>query len=244
MAGNPLSVKQRVLTQARLLVQKAGYDLTRDPFRHRFLYALEQHGISTVLDIGANSGQFGSALRRAGYRGAVVSVEPLQAAFDELLLATRGDAQWTVERAAVADEAGTITMNVAGNSVSSSVLPMLDRHTEAAPQTRYVATEDVAAITVDELVARHRLDPATTLLKIDVQGFERAVLAGAATTLDRFAGVRTELSLVALYEGQALMAEIVTLLAGHGLNLWLVEPGFTETVTRRQLQVDGTFYRE
>jgi hypothetical protein len=96
---------------------------------------------------------------------------------------------------------------------------------------------------VDEIVTAHDLDPERTLLKIDVQGYERDVLDGAVKTLPAFLGVRTEMSLVPLYEGQALMPEIVELLARHGFELWHVEPGFTEPGTRRLLQLDGVFFR-
>jgi hypothetical protein len=101
----------------------------------------------------------------------------------------------------------------------------------------------VPATTVDDLVARHGLVPEVTLLKIDVQGYERAVLDGAAATLGQFRAVRTELSLVPLYDGQPLLAQMVEYLAGQGLDLWLIEPGFSEPVTRRLLQLDGVFVR-
>ncbi|PZS29885.1 MAG: FkbM family methyltransferase [Pseudonocardiales bacterium] len=239
MAGAAL----RAITQIRLLVNRAGFDLTREHLKHSFVPALAQHGITSVLDIGANSGQFGHALRRASFRGRIVSVEPLAAAYDELQARTRTDPRWTAERAAVSDRPGVVTVNVAGNSVSSSVLPMLDRHAEAAPESRYVATEDVEATTVDALVARHELAPASTLLKIDVQGYEQSVMDGAAVTLSQFGAVRTEMSLVPLYEGQALLPEIIDRLTGLGLDLWFVEPGFVEPATRRLLQLDGTFFR-
>jgi hypothetical protein len=134
-------------------------------------------------------------------------------------------------------------MNVSANSVSSSVLPMLDTHADVAPHSRYVTTEDVPATTVDELVSRLGIDPGTALLKIDVQGYEKSVLDGAPGTLKRFAGVRTELSLTSLYDGQALLPDIVRYLADAGLDLWLIEPGFRDTATRRLLQLDGTFFR-
>ncbi|GAB2479108.1 class I SAM-dependent methyltransferase [Jatrophihabitans fulvus] len=237
------SFKRRALVRARLAVQATGFDVVREDFKHRFVPTLEHHRIETVVDIGANTGQFGHALRRANWPGRIVSVEPLRSAFDELRAAAAGDQDWSVERVAISDRPGTITMNVAGNSVSSSVLPMLERHTEAAPQTAYVATEEVEATTVDALVEKHGIDLARTLLKVDVQGFERAVLAGATATLPHVAGVRSELSLVPLYDGQALMDEVVSLLGGHGLDLWLIEPGFSDPRTRRLLQADGTFYR-
>lgn len=237
----PLS--RRVMVRARLLVQAAGYDIVRDPFKHKFLPALAQHGITAALDVGANTGQFGEELRRGKFGGRIVSVEPLRDAFDKLQRVAAGDANWAVERAAVAAVPGTITMNVSENSVSSSVLPMLDRSVQAAPQTRYVATEEVTATTVDELVERHGLVPESTLLKVDVQGFESAVLDGAKETLPRFGAVRLEMSLVPLYDGEVLMPEMTSRLADAGFELWLVAPGFTEPGTQRLLQLDGVFFR-
>lgn len=236
-------VVARALHQAKMLVHRAGFDVSRDTFKHRFVYQMLQHGIDTVLDVGANTGQFGTLLRQSKFTGQIHSVEPLQSAYAALSSAAAGDPRWTVQRAAVSAEPGTLTMNVSGNSVSSSVLPMLDRHASAAPSAQYVATEDVPATTVDEIVKTIGLDPERTLLKIDVQGYERAVFDGAAATLPSFRGVRTEMSLVQLYEGQALMPEIVDLLARHGFELWFVDPGFTEPNTRRLLQLDGVFFR-
>jgi FkbM family methyltransferase len=241
--ANSRSLAGRAVEQAVLLANRLGIDVTRELFKHRFLPALAGRGVDTVLDIGANTGQFGRQLRRAGYRDRIHSVEPLADAFAQLQRAAGRDRRWTVERAAVSDAAGTLTMNVSQNSVSSSVLPILERSVAAAPQTRYVATEPVPATTVDDLVAEHRLVPDRTLLKVDVQGYEQAVLAGAAKTLERFAAIRTEMSLVALYEGQVLMPELVEALTGRGFELWFLEPGFSEPGTRRLLQLDGVFLR-
>lgn len=224
-------------------LHRLGLDLIHDPFRYRFMHVLQQCAITGVLDVGANVGQFGDDLRTCGYRGRIVSVEPLQSAFAELDAHVRRDPQWQAERAAVSRTSGNLTMNVSANSVSSSALPLLDRHAAAAPASEYVRTEDVPATTVDELVARHDIDPSSALLKVDVQGYEMPVLEGAAATLPRLAMVRTELSLVALYDGQALMPEVVDHLKSHGLELWSIEPGFAEPGTRRLLQVDGVFVR-
>lgn len=235
-------VAVRAVSTVRRLVNRAGFDVVRDPTR-QFATALQQHGVTTVIDIGANVGQFGESLRRTGFTGRIHSVEPLQVAYDQLSARVRAEANWTAERAAVSHAPGTVTMNVAGNSVSSSVLPMLGTHAEAAPRSRYVATEEVPATTVDEMAARLGIEPETTLLKIDVQGYEKSVLDGATATLPRFVGVRTELSLTPLYDGQALLAEVVRYLEDAGLELWYVEPGFRDPATRRLLQLDGTFFR-
>lgn len=238
-----LSLVHRATHRAKLLVHRAGFDVTRDTFKYRFVYQVREHGIETVLDIGANTGQFAVLMRQSGFTGRIHSVEPLQSAYTRLQAAARRDPRWTVQRAAVGAEEGTLTMNVSGNSVSSSVLPMLERHASAAPSAQYVAQEDVPATTVDDIVRAQDLDPERTLLKIDVQGYEKAVLDGASKTLPAFRAVRTEMSLVPLYEGQVLMPELVAELAALGFDLWFIEPGFVEPATRRLLQLDGMFFR-
>ena len=226
-----------------MLVHRAGFDVTRDVFKHTFVAQVLSHEIDTVLDIGANAGQFARLLRRSGFPGRIHSVEPLRSAYERLAAAASRDPGWTTERAAVSAEPGTLTMNVSGNSVSSSVLPMLDLHATAAPTAQYVGQEEVAATTVDEIVTARDLVPERTLLKIDVQGYEKEVLDGATKTLPAFRGVRTEMSLVPLYEGQALLPEVMSMLAAQGFELWFVEPGFSDPETRRLLQLDGVFFR-
>lgn len=226
-----------------MVAHRAGFDVTRETFKRHFVASLRQHGIDAVLDIGANTGQFAEELRRAAFTGHIVSVEPLGDAFAVLERAAQEDSTWLTHRAAVGAHAGVLTMNVAGNSVSSSVLPMLARHSDAAPQTAYVSTEDVPATTVVDLVQRYGLEPSRTLLKIDVQGYEQPVLAGASPLLAEFAGVRTEMSLVPLYDGQVLMPEIMSHLLDRGFEMWTIEPGFVEPSTGRLLQADGVFFR-
>lgn len=226
-----------------MLAYRAGFDVTRDAFKHGFVHQMRQHDVAAVLDIGANVGQFGRLLRQAKFGGRIHSVEPLQSAYERLAATAASDARWTTQRAAVSGESGTLTINVSSNSVSSSVLPMLEQHAAAAPAAQYVEQESVPATTVDEIVTDHDLTPERTLLKIDVQGYERDVLDGAVKTLPSFVGVRTEMSLVALYDGQALMPEIIDILGRNGFQLWHIEPGFTEPGSRRLLQVDGVFFR-
>ena len=202
MAGGARGLAWQAAVRLRAGINRAGFDLHRDHFRSRFVAFLRDRDIDAVLDVGANTGQFGQALRQAKFAGRILSVEPLSAAYEALAARAGSDPRWDTERAAVSDAPGTITMNVSGNSVSSSVLPMLDTHADAAPASRYVSVEEVSATTVDELMRRHRLRAETTLLKIDVQGYEKAVLDGAAATLARIGGVKTELSLVPLYDGR------------------------------------------
>jgi FkbM family methyltransferase len=206
--------------------------------------SLKAHRVNLVLDVGANTGQFGSHLRELGYLGRIVSFEPLTAAHEQLLEAASGDPLWTVaERMAVGSTEGEIQIHIAGNSVSSSVLPMLDAHSAAAPESVYVGTETVPVHTLD-LAARSYLQTGSvSFLKVDTQGYEEQVLHGAAELLKSVQGLQIELSFVPLYEGQRLYDEMISELSALGFEIWGIAPAFVDPRTGRLLQVDATFFR-
>lgn len=202
------------------------------------------HRIDAVIDVGANDGGYGRFLREGGFRGAILSFEPLSVAHAALTVAAARDPDWHVApRMALGEADGTADIHVAGNSTSSSLLPMRALHVDAAPKSKYVGIEHVPVRTLDGV--RHAaIDRATRiLLKIDTQGYEMPVLRGAAALLRRVTGVQLELSLAPLYEGQALYREIIDTLADAGLELWNVLPGFVDPSSGRMLQFDGVFFR-
>lgn len=212
----------------------------------RLAMLLERLQTAVVIDIGANEGQFAADLRIAGYRGQIVSVEPLSAAHAALIRAAAKDSQWTIaDRCAVGAAEGKATLHVAGNSVSSSLREMTAAHLDAAAYSKYVGTEEVRVVTLADLIAQYGgASDARVFIKLDVQGHERDVLDGAGDLLDTISGIQLELSLVELYAGQALMPAQVDFLAKHGLAVWSLDRGFMDGNTGRLLQCDGTFVRE
>ena len=80
-------------------------------------------------------------------------------------------------------------------------------------------------------------------LKIDTQGYERAVLDGAAKTLPKLAGLQVELSLTPLYEGEADWRALVEHIEAAGFELSFVLPGYYDRHLKRMLQFDGVFMR-
>jgi FkbM family methyltransferase len=206
---------------------------------------LSWHRIDLIFDVGANTGQFGRELRReVGFTGRIVSFEPMRAAHERLGEAAGKDPLWDVApRAAIGAQEGTVTINVARNSVSSSVLPMLESHVRAAPDSRYTDAETVRLATLDVLTPDYFRQDSTAFLKVDTQGYESEVLKGAPRTLARVTGVQLELSLIPLYTGQLLMPELLEFMREAGFDLWAITPAFTDPRNGRLLQVDAAFFR-
>jgi FkbM family methyltransferase len=233
----------------KIFARQFGIELRRyDPAQSevaRLVAVMLHHGVDLVLDVGANEGTYAKMLRDGGYTGGLISFEPLEAAHRALNVAAAGDAAWVVApRVAVGHVDGEIEINVAGNSTSSSILAMKEAHRQAAPASSYVARERVKLIKLDSYVHPMLQDVRAPFLKIDTQGYEASVLDGAESTLNRVAGVQIELSLIALYEGQALYLELIQRLLQKGFVLWGISPGFVDKRTGRLLQFDGIFFRE
>jgi FkbM family methyltransferase len=200
--------------------------------------------IDLIFDIGANQGQFATEVRRGGYAGKIVSFEPLSDAYGKLLQASADDTAWEVyPRCALGHHNGEAEINIAGNSLSSSILPMLDAHRTAAPESIYVGREIVQVKTLDTVAAPYLQSASAPFLKIDTQGYESQVLDGAGVTLPLVKGVLVELSLLPLYEGHLLWVDMIERLEAAGFVLWAFDPVFSDPRDGRTLQIDGVFYR-
>jgi FkbM family methyltransferase len=244
------SLRARAAETVQRGLRRAGYEL--HPYRPgptlydedvRRVKLLRSEGIGTVLDVGANAGQYAQRLRAAGYTGRIVSFEPLADAFAALERAAAADGAWEARRMALSDADGEAEIHVAANSWSSSLLDMGERHLASAPESAYVGSQRVATARLDSIWDELIGPGEQPFLKLDVQGFELHVLEGAEEHLDRVAGVQAELALVHLYEGDSLWREVVDHLEARGFELAGLEPGFEDPESGRMLQADGIFLR-
>jgi FkbM family methyltransferase len=201
----------------------------------------ERHA-TVVLDVGANRGGFVDRLRGSGYEGRVISFEPLPEPFGVLARRAAGDPLWDAAETALSDTSGHAPMRRSGSGdVTSSLLPTAEAMVEALPEAAPGERVEVSVSTVDAEVASRLSESDRPFLKIDTQGNELAVLQGGRTALARTVGVLAELSLIELYDGQALFAEIVDWLAERGFPLLAMAPAFHDPRTGRLLQVDALF---
>ncbi|BCA57119.1 hypothetical protein W02_42590 [Nitrospira sp. KM1] len=234
-------------SSVKACLRKWGYVVSRYDFRLDPLAVRERlfetRGIDLVYDIGANVGQFALELRRSGYRGRIISFEPLESAFHTLSETAESDPRWEACNYALGDQDSTAEINVARNSWSSSLLSILPIHVSAAPHSAYVGTQTVRVRTLDSVFWTYCKPEDRVFIKIDTQGFAKNVLVGSEHTLERVDGLQIEMSLVPLYEGEPLIDELISFLRGKGFTLAYVSPEFFDERTGQQLQVNGLFLR-
>jgi FkbM family methyltransferase len=224
--------------QTKELAHRLGVEISRyRPLAARVVTRLD--GVPVVIDVGANRGQYATELRRRGYRGEIVSFEPLEAAFEHLASAVAADAGWTCHRLALGADAGEASMHVASNLASSSLLAMGHGHRSAAPSVSVTGRETVPVARLDDVLDDER----PCLLKLDVQGYEDRVLDGASRTLARAVLLQCELCTGDLYSGQATVRGIVDRLDDCGFELVDLEPVFWDGKDRRVVAVDALFAR-
>ena len=215
------------------------------PPENRVVAILRSRHLDAVIDVGAAHGEYTRGLRSGGYTGKVICAEPLPDVHEILTRRTKELADVVIlPRTAVGAEEGSAEINVAGNRVSSSILPMLDTHRNAAPQSAYVDVVATPVTTLDRIFAEHVPEAERVFVKIDTQGYEGQVLAGLRAERPRLIGLQIELSLTPLYEGQVLWRELIKGLCDEGFEIWDVIPGFRSPETGRLLQIDAVLFRE
>jgi FkbM family methyltransferase len=217
-----------------------------EPGSYRRLRALIKHyKVNHVLDVGAFQGQFGCLLIHTfNYQGKITSFEPVTSFFQQLKQSARPfQDRWRTLNLALGNTCGEATIQIAGNAYSSSLLPMLAQHEAAAPGSAYIEKQTIQIATLDSLL-ESVIEPKDNLyLKVDVQGFERQVLAGAQHSLAKISTVQLEVSLVELYQGETLLNEMLDYMHGLRFDPVLLIPGFANEQTGELLQVDVVFHR-
>src|SRR5437764_1356130 len=204
-------------------LRKLGYDIVKlhrtTPTALRRQRLFEAHRIDLVLDVGAHTGQYVVELRRNGYKGRIVSFEPLSLAYRRLTRTASGDVLWKTVKLGLGDQNTTASINISRNEYSSSLLSILPKHLQAEPESKYIGAEEITVRTLDSILPDYLASATNIYLKIDTQGFERRVIEGARNSLNKICGIQMEMSLAPLYENESLFPELLQLMFELGYDL-------------------------
>ncbi|MBK6799214.1 MAG: FkbM family methyltransferase [Acidobacteria bacterium] len=204
--ANRLNATIRYLETPRLL-SHIGHDITTDVFQkldQPWFHALK---IGTVLDIGANVGQFASTMHAVIPEAVIYSFEPVPACFEQLLHRMQRAPQFKGFNLALGDMAGELTFESNQFAPSSSLLKMAEAHKKEFPYTAESHTIRVKVERLDDFVI-NLATPGGLMIKIDVQGYEDRVLIGGEQTIKSAEMVLIETSFEMLYEGETLFPEV------------------------------------
>ncbi|MDA7891099.1 FkbM family methyltransferase [Akkermansiaceae bacterium] len=203
---------------------------------------LKNEDPDVILDVGANRGQFAMDLIRNGWNSDIISFEPMSVEHSVLRKRAERYENWRVwDRCAVGEKSDSLEIKIANNSVSSSLLSTTEKHLNAEPSSRSEKTEKVPVINLSSVLKC--LNYESIAIKIDVQGYEKAVLLGLMDRWDRITMLIVELSQVELYLGQWLEENVIEFLDSKGFELITRIPGFIDPISGMTLQYDGVFKR-
>jgi FkbM family methyltransferase len=193
-------------------------------FQHRVLCSAEHRHVlvrdlATIIDIGANRGQFALACREWAANAKVKSFEPLSGPAKIYRKLFASDPNAILYESAIGLRNGSSLMHISARDDSSSLLPIAPLQTEKYPGTDEVGITEVRIAPLSVFLgAEEILAPA--MLKLDVQGYELEALAGCEPLLRRFEWVYCECSFVELYSGQKMAHEVIEWLSARGFVLF------------------------
>jgi FkbM family methyltransferase len=197
--------------------------------------------LDTVVDIGANRGQFALCIRRLYPEAEIFSFEPLAKAATKYLAVFKGDRRTHLFRKAVSTTGGSATLHVTQWDVSSSLLPIAEAQMNNFPLAKESRQETVSLARLSDCVEAESI-AGTALLKLDVQGYELSALQGCEDLLPSFTYVYLEASFIELYVGQPLAGDLIAYLSSHGFTLACVA-NLSCGKSRRPIQADFLFSR-
>ena len=225
----------------RIIKDKIKHKLNRPLQRRKKL--LNHFGITKILDVGANTGQYAQELRKINFEGEIISFEPISSIFGVLKSNLKNDPKCKVKNFALGDKNETKTINIAKNLASSSFFSRAKHLEENAQYTEYINEEKVEIKILDSIFDTICSANDIIFLKLDTQGYEKNILNGAKESLKKIKGVQIELALKPSYNDAPGYKEIFKIIEEAGFTLFSIEEGFEDEKTGQLLEIDAIFFK-
>lgn len=207
---------------------------------------LRQLKVNCVLDVGANVGQYGLMLRRLGYKGHIVSFEPGPETFEKLRATAESDPQWSVYPLALGRTNDSADFHITSMSeFSSFLLPDVNTKLGAFDGAHVSRTEKVVVRRLDAVldsVSRH-VEDQRYFLKMDTQGYDLEVFAGAGEKVNQLVGLQSEIGVVPYYEKMPRLLEAIGVYEASGFEICGLFPVSRQSRTLRVNEFDCIMVR-
>lgn len=205
---------------------------------------LALYDANCVFDVGANSGQYARRLRRLGYTGRIVSFEPTSETFARLEKAAAQDPDWHVYRCGLGREETTAEIHTGWKTMNSLLGPS-DYGRDRYSRFDTSDTEEIRVRRLDGVMdeALEGLADPRPYLKMDTQGYDLEVFAGAGKRIEEFVGMQSEVAVLRLYEGSPGMGEAVAAYEAAGFGITGMYPVTREATTGRVIEFDCVLMR-
>jgi len=207
---------------------------------HKAWRFLGDRSVRTVIDVGANGGQFAMMVHEICPAARILSFEPLPDCFRDLETTCDRIPGAKAFNVALGASSGTALLNRSAFSPSSSLLPMASRHKALWPKTAEQRPVEVRVCRLDDAIAGIDLE-GPVVAKIDVQGFEHRVIEGGERTLAAADIVVVEVAYETLYEGQARFDDLYSALRRLGFEFRGHIEQFVDDRTGRIVFADALF---
>jgi len=229
-------------------------DLTRMAAETKAAVSLETHlsrlityyAPDCLFDVGAHDGGFARMIRRLGYEGWIVSFEPLPHLAQKLREHAAGDEKWRIEECALGAKCGEMTFHqMAGDVFSSFLLPEFGQPDKYAASNAMVRSLPVRVATVDTVwrETRSKLGVRRLMLKMDTQGFDLEVFAGAGDSVKEICLLMSELACIPIYQGAPVLKQSLETFAAAGFRPAFLTPiSFDSGLAA--IEMDGVFVRD
>ncbi len=237
----PIGIVKNLLRSVGIDVVKYDMYHSEDVLIHTIL---KNFNVNTILDVGANEGQYASQVLKQGFTGKIFSFEPISAVYNILEKKAARSPQWSAFNLGIGSREEETMINVSENLVSSSIFKVNNESTSAKPQTKVVRQEKIKITTIDNFFATKGSFEKNVMLKLDIQGFELEALKGAIKSMPLIKLIQCELSFVQIYDNIPLFGEVIEFVEKNGFEVFTIIPGFRDSHSGRMFQADGVFVKK
>jgi FkbM family methyltransferase len=196
----------------------------------------------TVIDVGANSGQFAHYMHKILPNATIHSFEPLNSVYPLLVEDTKNIKNIVTYHCALGDTNEEIEMYENEYSLSSSLLVVDDIHKQNFPHAKNTVKTMAHVKRMDDVLDISKLAK-PLLVKIDVQGFEDKVIDGGQEVMKFADAAVIEVSVVELYKGQPLFHAVYERMYALGFEYAGNQQQTNDYTDGKVLQFDALFYK-